>query len=173
MTRKAASFCLWLLLTVSVALAAGWLPNNQWELLVIAYPPDRDVSVTLGGAERTLTSKGLCKIKYENESATMEIEIENLPSAESMGWPGTQYVLWAIDQEKRFRNLGAVPLSGDDAKWNLRIPLRVFGLLVTAEQDVAATAPSTAVVLESRLPTDPFLVIPVFRVHVDLSPPQG
>ncbi len=173
MTRKAASLCLWLLLTVSAVLAAGLLPNNQWELLVIAYPPDRDVSVTLGGGERTLTSKGLSKIKYENEGATMEIEIVNLPSAQAMGWPGMQYVLWAIDEEKRIRNLGAVPLSGDAAKWNLRIPLRVFGLLVTAEKNVEATAPSTAVVLESRLPTDPYLVIPVFRVTVDLSPPQG
>jgi hypothetical protein len=173
MRKKTISLLLWPLLLASGGLASGLLPNNQWDLLVIAYPPDRDVAVTLGGAERTLTSKGLCKIKYQNEGAAMEIEIRDLPASQAVGWPGTQYVLWAIDEEKRATNLGAVPLSGDDAKWNVRIPLRVFGLLVTAEKNAQATAPSTAVVLESLLPTDRYLVVPVFRVQVDLAPPQG
>ena len=179
MIKNAAPLCLWLLLIVSgapivpVDLIAGLLPNNQWELLVIAYPPDRDVAVTLGGAQRTLTSKGLCKIKYQDQGAAMEIEIQNLPSSQAIGWPGTQYVLWAIDEEKRPRNLGAVPLSGDGAKWNVQVPLRVFGLLVTAEKNAQVTAPSTAVVLESLLPTDRYLVVPVFRVNVPLAPPQG
>lgn len=173
MMKKAVPFSLWLLLIASGALGAGLLPNNQWELFVVAYPPDRDVSVTLGGAERTLASKGLCKIKYENQGAAMEIEIRNLPASQAIGWPGTQYVLWAIDEEKRPTNLGSVPLSGDGAKWNVRIPLRVFGLLVTAEKNAQASAPSTAVVLESLLPTDRYLVVPVFRVNVDLASPQG
>ena len=172
MMKKTAPLSLWLLLIASGGLAAGLLPNNQWELLIIAYPPDRDVSVTLGGADRTLTSRGLCKIKYENEGAAMEIEIQNLPASQAIGWAGTQYVLWAIDEEKRATNLGLVPLSGDNAKWSVRIPLRVFGLLVTAEKNAQASAPSTAVVLESLLPTDRYLVVPVFRVSVDLAPPQ-
>jgi hypothetical protein len=171
--RKSVPLSLGLLLLASAALASGLLPNNQWELLVIAYPPDRDVFVTLGGAERTLTSKGLGKIKYQNDGAAMEIEIQNLPAAQAIGWPGTQYVLWAIDEEKRATNLGSVPLSGDGAKWNVRIPLRVFGLLVTAEKNAQASAPSAAVVLESLLPTDRYLVVPVFRVNVDLASPQG
>lgn len=173
MMKTKVLLCLGLLLTVCGVLAAGSLPNNQWQLLVIAYPPGRDVSVTLGGGERTLTAKGLCKVKYENDGARAEIEIQSLPSAESIGWPGTQYVLWAIDDEKRATNLGPVPLSGDGAKWNLQLPLRVFGLLVTAEKSAQATAPSSAVVLESLLPTDRYLVVPVFRVNVDLAPPQG
>jgi hypothetical protein len=173
MMKKPVPLSFLLLLIASAGLAAGLLPNNQWELLVIAYPPDRDVSVSLGGTERTLTSKGLCKIKYRKEGATMEIEIQNLPSSQSIGWPGTQYVLWAIDDEKHVTNLGPVPMSGDSAKWDMQVPLRVFGLLVTAEKNAKASAPSTAVVLESLLPTDRFLVIPVFRVNVDLAPPQG
>ncbi len=169
---------LWLLLSVPAAILAvqsfaGVLPNNQWELLIIAYPPDRDVSVTLGGGGRTLTSRGLSKIKYENEGAVMQIEVVNLPSTQTIGWPGTQYVLWVIDQEKRARNLGPVPWSGDGAKWNVKVPVRVFGLLVTAEKNAQAQAPSTAVVLESLLPTDRNLVIPVFRISVPLTPPQG
>ena len=182
---KIGSVCPLLLLTVSAAvivpvallvpgeLIAGVLPNNEWELLIISYPPDRDVSVTLGGGPRTLTSRGLSKIKYENEAATMEIEVVNLPSSQTIGWPGTQYVLWAIDEERRAMNLGPIPGSGDGAKWNVRVPFRVFGLLVTAEKNAQAETPSTAVVLESLLPTDRYLVIPVFRVNVDLTPPQG
>ena len=156
-----------------VVVSAGVLPNNQWELLTVAYPPDRDVSVILGGAEKTLTSKGLCKVKWQDEAANMEIAIENLPSAQEAGWAGRQYVLWAIDEEKRMLNLGPVPLSGKDAKWKLRVPVRVFGLLVTAERDPQAGAPSAAVALESLLPTDRYLVIPVKRIIVALTPVQG
>ncbi|MGH9786486.1 MAG: hypothetical protein ACRD88_20135 [Terriglobia bacterium] len=157
----------------AAALSAGVLPNNQWELLAVAYPPDRDVSVTLGGAEKTLTSRGLCKVKWQNDAASMEIAIENLPSAQEAGWPGRQYILWAIDEEKRMLNLGPVSLSGRNAKWNVRVPVRVFALLVTAEQDPQAKTPSTAVVLESLLPTDRYLVVPVKRISVNLIPIQG
>jgi hypothetical protein len=181
-TRKSGSTCLWLMATALLAvlvlvssgeMRAGVLPNDHWELLVIAYPPDRDVEIALGGAARTLTSRGRSAVKYQDDGAAMEIELTNLPSAQEAGLPGTQYVLWAVDQEKRATNLGVVPWSDGGAKWVVRVPFRVFGLLVTAEKNPQAEAPSTAVVLESLLPIDPFLVIPVFRINVPLNPPQG
>ena len=149
------------------------MPDQHWEVLAIAYPPDRTVSVILGGAEKTLTSKGACQVKWHDQSATLAIEVTNLPSAQEIGWPGQQYVLWAIDSEKRALNLGPVPLGKKEAKWKVQVPFRVFGLLVTAEKNPKAEAPSTAVVLESLLPADPFLVIPVMRVNVALAPSQG
>ena len=144
--------------------------ESDWELLAVAYPPDRDVSVALGGAEKTLTAKGLCKVKWRESAAILELEVQDLPSPAEIGWTGQQYVLWAVDEEKRSVNLGLVPLQGKDAKWKVQVPLRIFGLLVTAEKNRQAAAPSTSVVLESLLPTDPRLVIPVFRVNLRLAP---
>ena len=154
-------------------LPAGQLPDHQWELLTIAYPPVRSISVTLGGGEKTLTSKGLCQVKWHDKAASMEIVVENLPPAQELGWSGRQYVLWAIDTEKRAINLGPVPAGKKEAKWKVQVPVRAFGLLVTAEKNPKADAPSAAVVLESLLPTDPFLVVPVLRVNVALTPVQG
>jgi len=154
-------------------LLAGQLPGNHWELLAISYPPDRKVSVSLGGGEKTLTSKGSCKVKWRKDSAEMEIEVKNLPAAAEVGWPGRQYVLWAVDREKRAVNLGVVPLRSKDAKWAAQVPFRVFGLLVTAEEDPKATVPGAQVALESLLPTDADLIIPVFRVDVALTPPPS
>ena len=162
-------FCL----VVAAGLRAGQLPGGQWELLVIAYPPDRTVSVILGGAEKTLTSRGICEVKWQDKAAAMEIQIENVPSAQELGWPGQQYVLWAIDPEKRAVNLGLVPLSKKNAKWKVQVPIRVFGLLVTAEKNPKAEAPSTAVVLESLLPSDRYLVVPVMRLTIALASLQG
>ena len=166
-------FCLCGFLLLSARAGAGQLPDQHWEVLAIAYPPDRTVSVILGGAEKTLASKGACQVKWHDQSATLAIEVTNLPSAQEIGWPGQQYVLWAIDSEKRALNLGPVPLGKKEAKWKVQVPFRVFGLLVTAEKNPKADAPSTAVVLESLLPADPFLVIPVMRVNVALAPSQG
>lgn len=154
-------------------LRAGELPDHHWEVLAVAYPPDRTVSVVLGGAARTLTSRGICEVKWRNSAATVAVEVENLPSPQEIGWAGRQYVLWAIDSEKRVLNLGLVPLQKKEAKWKLQVPFRTFGLLVTAEKNPQAEAPSAAVALESLLPKDPSLVVPVLRVEVALANSQG
>ncbi len=70
-------------------------------------------------------------------------------------------------------NLGAVPHHGKSAKWSVQVPFRAFGLLVTAERDPKASAPSANVAMESLLPTDPDLVVPVYRVQVVLGSPQS
>lgn len=172
-SRILALVCLWFFLFPAVRLPAGQLPGNHWEVLTIVYPPDRDLLVALGGTEKTLTSKGTCNVKWHKDAAAMEIAIKNLPPVGEAGWAGRQYVLWAVDREKRTLNLGVVPVRGKDAKWKLQAPFRAFGLLITAEQDPKAAAPSAAVALESLLPTDPDLVVPVYRVDLPLVPPQG
>jgi hypothetical protein len=147
--------------------------ENDWKLLAVAYPPDRDVSVVLAGAEKTLTAKGLCKVEWRGNAATLELEVQDLPTPSEIGWTGQQYILWAVDEEKRTLNLGLVPLRSKEAKWKVQVPFRVFGLLVTAENNQQATAPSTSVALESLLPTDSRLVVPVFRVSLKLAPAPG
>ena len=157
----------------AASLPAGKLPGGHWELLTVAYPPDRDVLVALGGTEKTLTTKGICKVKWQNGSASLEIKVKDLPAASEINWAGRRYVLWAIDSAKRSVNLGPLPLNKKNATWKAQAPFRVFGLLVTAEQNPSAEAPSGAVVMESLLPTDPSLVVPVFRVDVALVPAQS
>ena len=70
-------------------------------------------------------------------------------------------------------NLGLVPLSKKNAKWKVQVPIRVFGLLVTAEKNLKAEAPGAAVVLESLLPSDRYLVVPVMRLTIALASLQG
>ena len=166
------------LITASLALIflcsmpsrAERLTADGWELLVVGYPDGRDVAVVLGGGAKTLTAKGLCKVKWRKNVATLELEVAGLPAPADAGWAGAQYVLWAIDNEKRIMNLGLVPVSGKEAKWKLQAPLRTFGLLITAEKNPQATSPSADVALESLLPTNPNLVVPAFRVNVPLTP---
>lgn len=169
-------FCMVITVCLSVLAGvsrAGQLPGNRWDLLAIAYPPGRDISVYLGGAEKTLTASGTCKVKAKKNAASFEIEVKNLPSTETAGWTGRQYVLWAIDNEKRAVNLGVVPQHGKSAKWSVEVPFRAFGLLVTAERDPKAAAPGPDVAMESLLPTNPNLVVPVYRVEVALGAPQS
>ncbi|OFV99121.1 MAG: hypothetical protein A3H94_01050 [Acidobacteria bacterium RIFCSPLOWO2_02_FULL_60_20] len=160
----------WIAMFSSPRLHAERLPENGWQLLAVAYPADRDVEVVLGGAEKTLASKGLGKVKWHDNAATVELKLERLPSPAEAGWSGAQYVLWAIDSDKRTMNLGLVPANGSKAEWKIQLPFRIFGLLITAEKNPQAAAPSTAVALESLLPTDPNLVVPVFRVNLSLAP---
>jgi hypothetical protein len=54
-------------------------------------------------------------------------------------------------------------------KASAKAPFRIFGLLVTAESDANAKAPSSSVALESKLPLNPDLVLPVFRIELPLG----
>lgn len=166
-------FTLLFLLLCQGTLAAGELPGNRWDLLAVAYPPDRGISVGLGGTAKTLTSRGVCRVKWGKDAASVDIEIKGLPSPDEAGWAGRHYILWAIDKDKRTMNLGVVPVKGKDAKWSVEVPFRIFGLLVTAETNPKGTAPTTAVAMESLLPTDTDLIIPVFRIEVPLTSGKG
>lgn len=168
--RKLLVILCWTISLLASNLAAGRIDTQHWQVLAVAYPPNKDVAVILGGGEKTLTTRGLAMVKWEKNSANMKIEIENLPAADSLGWAGRQYVLWAIDSDKKVLNLGLVPVSSKNARWQVQLPFRVFGLLVTAESNPTATVPGSSVVLESLLPDDPYIVVPVLRVEVTLSP---
>lgn len=142
---------------------------TAWKLLAVAYPDARDVDITIGGSEKALTARGVAKIKWREGAAVVEMEADQVPSPAEIGKSGGQLVLWAIDQDKKVVNLGAVQLSGKKLKASVKAPFRIFGLLVTAEVDAAAKSPSSAVALESRLPLNPNLVLPVFRVEIPLG----
>ncbi len=160
-------------LVAPARIPAERISNDSWELLAVAYPDGREVEVSLGGSERALASNGSCKVKWRNDVAAVQLEVKNLPSPEQLGWSGKQYMLWAIDSDKRAVNLGLLPIKGKDASWKGQVPLRIFGLLITAEKNPQASTPSDAVVMESLLPRDPSLVVPVFRVALSLTPSAG
>ena len=141
---------------------------TAWKLLAVAYPDARDVEIQIGGAEKSLTARGTAKVKWRDGTADIALEADQVPSPSELG-KGSQLVLWAIDQEKKVVNLGAVHQSGKKVEAKAKAPFRIFGLLVTAEADAGAKSPSTAVALESKLPVNPNLVLPVFRVEIPLG----
>lgn len=160
------------LAALAVAVPQAWgerASATAWRLLAVAYPDARDVDISIGGSERALTARGRARIKWREGVAVVELEVDRVPSPAEIGKDGGQLVLWAIDQERKAVNLGAVQLSGKKVKASAKAPFRIFGLLVTAETDAGAKSPSSAVALESRLPVDPDLVLPVFRVEVPLG----
>ena len=175
MTHRAGRFCSLVFFLVFIL---GLLANssargeragaNVWRLLAVAYPDARDIDVTIGGSERALTARGLAKVKWRDGAATIEMTADRVPSPQEIG-KGGQLVLWAVDQDKKVVNLGVVQLNGKKLKASAKAPFRIFGLLVTAESDIAAKSPSSSVALESRLPVDPNLVLPVFRVELPLG----
>jgi hypothetical protein len=152
-----------------ISLQAERAGASTWRLLAVAYPDARDVDVSIGGSERALTARGVARVKWRDGEAVVEIEANQIPAPGEIGKGGTQMVLWAVDQDRKVANLGVVQLSGKKLRTKVKVPFRIFGLLLTAESDAAAKTPGSSVVLESRLPINPDLVLPVFRVEVPLG----
>jgi hypothetical protein len=160
------------LIMLAIGGSAAWAERagaNAWRLLVVGYPDARDVDVRIGGSEKALKARGLARIKWRDGQASVQMEANDVPSPAELGKNGGQLVLWAVDQDRKIVNLGVVQQSGKKLKVKVSVPLRIFGLLLTAESDASAKAPGSIVALESRLPTNPDLVLPVFRVEVPLG----
>jgi hypothetical protein len=169
-SRRRMMLTLFAVVTALAPLAWGERAGaNAWKLLAVAYPDARDVDISIGGSDKALTARGKAKIKWRDGAAVVEMEADRVPSPAELGKGSGQLVLWAIDQEKKAVNLGSVRLNGKRVKASAKAPFRIFGLLVTAEADAGAKSPSSAVALESRLPLNPNLVLPVFRVEIPLG----
>jgi outer membrane protein OmpA-like peptidoglycan-associated protein len=95
--------------------------------------------------------------KVESKSGYIEIEVEfdDMISAQRFGPEYLTYVLWAVTPEGRAQNLGEILLNrGGDGKLNVTTELQTFGLIVTAEPYFAVTQPSDVVVMENVIRDD-------------------
>jgi len=95
--------------------------------------------------------KGLGEAKVDSKTGATKIDlnVDKMQPAQTLGSEFLTYVLWAITPEGRAENLGEVMLSGDHARLQGATELQSFGMIVTAEPYYAVTQPSDTVVLEA------------------------
>jgi hypothetical protein len=94
-------------------------------------------------------AKGEAKITTDNNNNTrVELEIRHLAPPQNLTPPKSVYVVWAESPDGRTENLGQI-IAGSDrsAEFQTVTPLKVFRILVTAEDRALAQSPSQQVVL--------------------------
>ena len=111
----------------------------------------RDGSTPVSFAGTSLMPKGVGEAKVDSKTGATKIDlnVDKMQPAQTLGGEFLTYVLWAITPEGRAENLGEVMLSGDHARLQGATELQSFGMIVTAEPYYAVTQPSDTVVLEA------------------------
>lgn len=170
----------WKLVTIVALLAAGTSLGQQPSTTPKSQEPENKTPVmtlTVNVVERTtkainyrhrggsttidfkgtqLMPKASGEAKVESKQGYIEIEVEfdELVSANRFGPEYLTYVMWAITPEGRATNLGEVILNGNRSKLNVTTELQAFGLIVTAEPYFAVSQPSDLVVMENAVRLD-------------------
>jgi outer membrane protein OmpA-like peptidoglycan-associated protein len=118
--------------------------------LAIRYEEGKTTDILVDGTRVSPRTRGTAKVKATKGSAEIELEMKDLPPANTLGASYATYVVWAITPEGQANNLGELPWKGD-AKLRGRLAVQRFALIVSAEPYGALTMPSDRIVAENRL----------------------
>jgi len=99
--------------------------------------------------------RGTVRVDSKTGATRVDVSVDHMRPAPTVGPEFLTYVLWAITPEGRPQNLGEVFIDENrHAKLSAATELQSFGLIVTAEPYYAVTQPSSAVVLEGVINRD-------------------
>jgi hypothetical protein len=95
----------------------------------------RDGATPMSFVGTSLMPKGIGEAKIDSKTGATKIDlnVDKMQPAQTLGSEFLTYVLWAITPEGRAQNLGEVMLSGDHARLQAATELQSFGMIVTAE----------------------------------------
>ena len=107
--------------------------------------------VGLEGSADMPKAVGEAKVESKTGATKIQIDVDKMPAAQTLGDDLLTYVVWAITPEGRSENLGELMLDGDHARLQTATELQSFGMIVTAEPYYAVTQPSDMVVMTNVL----------------------
>ena len=107
--------------------------------------------VGLEGSADMPKAVGEAKVESKTGATKIQVDVDKMPAAQTLGDDLLTYVVWAITPEGRAENLGELMLDGDHARLQTATELQSFGMIVTAEPYFAVTQPSDMVVMTNVL----------------------
>jgi len=107
--------------------------------------------VGMAGTANLPKAEGEAKVESKTGATKVQVDVDKMLPAQSLGDDLLTYVVWAITPEGRAENLGELMLDGDHARLQSATELQSFGLIVTAEPYYAVSQPSDMVVMENVL----------------------
>lgn len=127
----------------------------------VQFPYDLKVKFTLFPTGRAKGVGGSAEVRRRKKGIEVEVNLEEAPPASEIKPEYRAYVVWALTPAGKFVSLGSLERKGT-VKTVTQLP--AFGIVVSAEPDAKATAPTDAV-LESGMPEAKVRYYPIQRVY--------
>ena len=138
-----------LILLLALTACAMWVCADR-TVLILQFPPDQRVSLTLYKTGAIDKIEGEAEVKYEfkgSRTSKINVAIKDAPAPSSIKPEYQAYVVWTVDAKGNLVNIGAI---SKDLK--VTSPLKAFGLVISAEASANVKAPKGTFVLESGFP---------------------
>ena len=119
----------------------------------VGYEVGTSTKVNLIPTELAVGAKGSAKVEIKSGAsrASVEIDVDDLKPASTLGAEFLTYVVWIVTPEGRTSNLGELILNKkSDGKLNATTQAQAFSIIVTAEPYFAVHVPSEEVVMQSE-----------------------
>ena len=157
------SHCMRFLPTLALVLSAGVMAaQTQQSNVPAGAVTSKSIKaigyVVGGGATKVIfvgtstapNASGEAKVEVKKGPTNIEVKVNGLPQASTLGSEFLTYVLWVISPDGRAVNLGEIPINKDgEGQLKVTTPLQTFSMIITAEPYFAVRLPSEIVVLEN------------------------
>jgi outer membrane protein OmpA-like peptidoglycan-associated protein len=143
---------LWTAAAVAAGLAAGTATAADVVLHHITYPERREVDVDLKPTSRAPDARVTAEVEYREGQAAIKLKFRDMKPAILLGGDVTSYVLWAVERDGTYENLGELWVRKDDDTLTFATGKKAFALLVTAESYPLVPGPSELVMFSSGPP---------------------
>jgi hypothetical protein len=130
-------------------------PGVDQASVVMTFPyPGFKGSVDFWSTVRIPKANGKAKITRLSATTSIDAYVDDLPPASSFGAEFNTYVLWLISPEGKVENAGEFVLHGDKSELHATTTWDSFGMVVSAESNCHAKAPTEFVVLVNAFSVD-------------------
>jgi hypothetical protein len=129
------------LATLSLGLAVTMLGFGCAQKVALRNSPD--VPAAVGEAKIS---------RDDNKNAVVEVDIQHLAPPDNLKQPKKVYVVWAQGPDGKNIPLGQLTVGGDRrARLKATTPMKMFRIIVTAEDTPAPKFPSPQIVFSSNM----------------------
>lgn len=135
-----------------VTLTAGLAMADEVVLHHITFPERRDVDVKMVPTSHAPDAEMSADVEYREGQAQIKVKYRHMKPAILFGGDVTSYVLWAVERDGSFENLGELWVRDDSDSLDFQTGKKAFALLVTAESYPLVSEPSQLVVFTSGPP---------------------
>jgi hypothetical protein len=136
----------WLLMWLAPAAGAQYsvVPKVN-QIMTFSYPMDSGAIMYLSPMTPLVQTKGTVRVVRGSIAINIDVLVDHLPPAQSLGKDFNTYVVWIISPDGEISNLGELTLNGDSGILHATTNWGAFGIFVTAEPDNCRKCPSTVV----------------------------
>jgi outer membrane protein OmpA-like peptidoglycan-associated protein len=120
----------------------------------VNYRRGESTSVDMKGTDLMPELTGKAKVISKRGLTDIHVDVEHLRPAKSIDLAYVTYVLWAISPQGNPKNVGELVNKDGKASLHTTTDLQAFALVITAEPDFAASAPSELVVAQNSVRPD-------------------